>query len=132
MNWRYLIVVFVIAVAGPPLAVRFGQLAAPCYSAAAPSAPGDGGELPTVEQTVLLHFWRPNCPVSVKTEARARALRQRGLPIRSYNTLTRKDKSREYRIDATPTFILIEGGDELYRFSGGLSSKEIVALLDRE
>lgn len=132
MNWRLVVLSFTVAIVGPPLAVQFAQVAAPYYSTPSRAAPATASDLPVVEQTLLLHFWRPNCPVSVKTQARVRMLQQHGLPIRSYNTLTHREKSREYRIDATPTFILIEGGDIKSRYAGGLSTREIQRLLNRE
>lgn len=126
MHWRVFTFCVLLAVAGPPLAAELGPTIAQYQRA--PAQPKRTHRAPAAERE-LLHFWRPNCPVSVKTQVRVRALRQRGYGIRSINTLQDRTLSRNYAIDATPTFIVLEDGRPAFRYEGGLDADEIARLL---
>ncbi|TWT30190.1 hypothetical protein KOR34_47480 [Posidoniimonas corsicana] len=136
MNWHVLAVVVALAVAGPPLAEQLGSR----FRHATPERCAAPSDLPVVVYSAaadhrhrdveLLHFWRPNCPVSVKTQARVRALQAQGYPIRTINTLRQRELSSRYQINATPTFITLEDGVVVGRVAAGLGKEQIAALIE--
>lgn len=136
MNWHIFAIVVALAVAGPPLADELGGLVGD-HLRDNNGACDQRCDLPRIEygraphgqSLELLHFWRPNCPVSVKTQRRVRALQTQGYPIRSINTLTNRQLSSRYQINATPTFITLDDGVTVHRVAAGLDAGEIAALL---
>ncbi|TWT85726.1 hypothetical protein Pla123a_05330 [Posidoniimonas polymericola] len=136
MNWHSFAIVAALAVAGPPLAEEFGGLVGKQLREN-PYSCGQQCDLPRIdyarpacgESLELLHFWRPNCPVSVKTQRRVRTLQAQGYKIRSINTLTNRELSSRYQINATPTFITLDNGVVVHRVAAGLDKGEIAELL---
>ena len=133
MNWRVFSFVVVLAIAGPPVAAELGGLIGEQMRGGRNAPPGviygGASRAAMSDPRELLHFWRPNCPVSAKTQLRVRALQAQGYRIRSINTLRERELSRRYQINATPTFITIEDGVVVHRVAGGRNAGEIVELL---
>jgi len=98
------------------------------FALAAAGAVGDGRAL---AQAVLLDFTQAACPPCEQMRPVVEQLAARGYAVRAVDVRREPDAARQYRISATPTFVVMMGGRELGRIEGPASYTELAALLDR-
>jgi thiol-disulfide isomerase/thioredoxin len=65
----------------------------------------------------VLFFTQPGCLPCEEAKPKVRELRQKGVKITTINIREQPDLARQYRIVATPTFVVLENGVEIERTS---------------
>jgi thiol-disulfide isomerase/thioredoxin len=65
----------------------------------------------------VLFFTQPGCSPCEEAKPKVEELRQKGVKITTINIREQPDLARQYRIVATPTFVVLENGVEIERTS---------------
>jgi len=77
----------------------------------------------------LLYFTQDRCPPCRQMLPMVEHLIGKGFPIQKVDVTQNAELTEQFRIEATPTFVLIKDGRELNRHSGVLTSYQINSLL---
>ena len=63
----------------------------------------------------VLFFTRPGCPPCEAAKPKVEELRRKGVKITTINIREQPDLARQYQIQSTPTFVVLEDGVEVER-----------------
>jgi len=71
---------------------------------------------PTPESaSEVLFFTQPDCPPCEEVKPKVEELRRQGVKITTINIREQRELARQYRITATPTFVVLQDGVEIER-----------------
>jgi thiol-disulfide isomerase/thioredoxin len=73
---------------------------------------------PAAAETVLLDFTSPHCPPCREMEPVLAQLAARGHDVRPVDVTRDSDAARQFRVEATPTYIVLVDGGEWARLTG--------------
>jgi len=85
----------------------------------------------TAERVKLLNFSGKHCPPCRQMEPILDELQQLGYEVQTIMFDERPDLVRQYGIDATPTFVVLDDGVEVARHKGATTQSRLVGLLSR-
>lgn len=84
---------------------------------------------PAVPDVKLLYFTQASCGPCRQMQPMIEHLAGRGFPIVKIDAQTQAEWTQRFQVQRTPTFVLLQDGQELKRHSGVLSSYQINAML---
>jgi thiol-disulfide isomerase/thioredoxin len=96
-----------------------------CPPATAPSDVATDGS----SGVVLLYFMQKECPPCRQMQPMLEHLIDRGFPLQVIDAQANSNLVQQFKVQSTPTFVLLKDGEELKRQSGVLSSYQINSLL---
>lgn len=98
-------------------------------AATEPDAGGADGTAADSSGVTLLYFTQQNCPPCRQMQPMLEHLIGRGFPVQVVDALAHPNLVQQFRVQNTPTFVLLKDGQELKRHHGVLSSYQINSLL---
>jgi len=116
------------SLAGPPEARWLAN--GPRSSDVAEAADAGGAVADSsVPPVVLLYFTQAQCPPCRQMQPMIEHLAARGFPIQKVEVDAHPGVAQQFQVQSTPTFVLLQNGQELKRHSGILTSYQINSLL---
>ncbi|MDP1563901.1 MAG: trypsin-like peptidase domain-containing protein [Pirellulaceae bacterium] len=94
-----------------------------------PDSGSVGGTSDDSSGVTVLYFTQQDCPPCRQMQPMLEHLIGRGFPVQVVDALAHPNLVQQFRVQSTPTFVLLKDGQELKRHNGVLSSYQINSLL---